>query len=361
MKCPVCKTEHRTMVCPECGFDSSRNYEKYPTLRPVGKSPSVSALRQAWAATPPEESTVIPPQPAPDPPKEPVIPPAPDPVRKRSPWLAIVACVLILVAGIGIGAGLGNGKLESAKPMETVQPQETTELFEIEKTTANAIDKITTNINDLTEMIGGIHLINSSVDKSVNINVQKNEYIGIKEFAWFINYDYLSCVITITNLNDEYAVEYPSFRITAYDSSGKVLGTSEEVMSVIYPKADFTTYCLLFAINQKPDRIDIVLLEPEEYSLIHKSILTAENYEKLLEKNVVVYADSVKGEIYNPNNYKIDCAMVTAIFRNENGEIVFAEQTFLNQLPATSSIPFDMYIFSGIDLPSDCEIVAVPW
>lgn len=32
MKCSVCKGEKETMICANCGFDESMNYEKYPTL-----------------------------------------------------------------------------------------------------------------------------------------------------------------------------------------------------------------------------------------------------------------------------------------------------------------------------------------
>lgn len=46
MKCPVCHTEMDSMVCT-CGYDESRNYEKYPTLGrlPVGVV-SVAGQRQ---------------------------------------------------------------------------------------------------------------------------------------------------------------------------------------------------------------------------------------------------------------------------------------------------------------------------
>ena len=43
MKCPVCDNVNTSMLCPKCGFDSSRDYEKYPTFGPVGRVPAVSA------------------------------------------------------------------------------------------------------------------------------------------------------------------------------------------------------------------------------------------------------------------------------------------------------------------------------
>lgn len=35
MECPVCGKENNSALCPECGFDTSRDYEKHPTLSPV--------------------------------------------------------------------------------------------------------------------------------------------------------------------------------------------------------------------------------------------------------------------------------------------------------------------------------------
>lgn len=74
MKCPVCDKENQTMVCPQCGFDGSTDYRTYPTLGPVGKAPSVSALRREWA------------QKHPEPVEKPVIPPPPEPPKKKKPW-----------------------------------------------------------------------------------------------------------------------------------------------------------------------------------------------------------------------------------------------------------------------------------
>ncbi|MBR6554690.1 MAG: hypothetical protein IKT90_00570 [Clostridia bacterium] len=44
MNCPVCESKMSTLLC-SCGYDASKDYTKYPTFGPVGKVPSVSALR----------------------------------------------------------------------------------------------------------------------------------------------------------------------------------------------------------------------------------------------------------------------------------------------------------------------------
>ena len=47
MKCPVCDKVNTSMLCPECGFDSSRDYGKYPTFGSLWVQ-SASGMRKAW-------------------------------------------------------------------------------------------------------------------------------------------------------------------------------------------------------------------------------------------------------------------------------------------------------------------------
>ena len=46
MKCPVCDQENPSMLCPRCGFDASRDYEKHPTFGFVGNVPAISARQE---------------------------------------------------------------------------------------------------------------------------------------------------------------------------------------------------------------------------------------------------------------------------------------------------------------------------
>ncbi len=107
MKCPVCDNIHTSMVCPKCGFDSSRDYERYPTFGMVGRGPSASGLREQWREAPTPPVPVAAPVPAPLP-----------ETKKKKPWLSVVTCAAMLALGISIGAGLAGGKPE---PPETTE------------------------------------------------------------------------------------------------------------------------------------------------------------------------------------------------------------------------------------------------
>ena len=106
MKCPVCDQENSSMLCPRCGFDASRDYEKYPTL---GVIPSVSALRRQWQGQSDAPASTESP-------------------RKKSQWLSIAACVIMLAVGLAAGFFLGKGAPAPTEPEISVQtPPETTE------------------------------------------------------------------------------------------------------------------------------------------------------------------------------------------------------------------------------------------
>lgn len=47
--CPVCGKENETLVCKECGYDMSGNYEKFPTLSLIKKTPnSIEFLKKEY-------------------------------------------------------------------------------------------------------------------------------------------------------------------------------------------------------------------------------------------------------------------------------------------------------------------------
>lgn len=121
MICPICDNDNPSLLCQRCGFDSSRDYGKYPTFGAVGRVPSASALRKRWedmsnaSATPlkpaapkpsplqPTPSKPVKPQPAPPVVKEPVkttVSPPPVGAVPKNKWVAFVLCLFFGIFGI---------------------------------------------------------------------------------------------------------------------------------------------------------------------------------------------------------------------------------------------------------------------
>ena len=91
MKCPVCGKINTSMLCPQCGFDSSRDYGKYPTFGIPGRTPAVSAKQKQW-----QEAQK---------PVKPAVPPAAPPVQAtqnsapKNKWIAFFLCLFLGIFG----------------------------------------------------------------------------------------------------------------------------------------------------------------------------------------------------------------------------------------------------------------------
>ncbi|MBO5891507.1 MAG: zinc-ribbon domain-containing protein [Oscillospiraceae bacterium] len=205
----------------------------------------------------------------------------------------------------------------------------------------------------------------SGDDDSVEVTIQNNDYLVVKEFAWFKPGDYLKCAIVIHNTSSDKAIEYPTFRVTAYDANNKVLGSEEQTLSVIYPQQDFVCYQLLFEPTSAPARITVTLVEPDDYNITSVSSLDHPQFVPMVGQNISVNTgdlfESVTGELYNSNDYKFDSAMVTVIFRDKDGKIFYAEHGFVDKVPANGTIPFDIDISVDGKEPATCEVYGYPW
>ena len=196
---------------------------------------------------------------------------------------------------------------------------------------------------------------------SVEVTMRVNDYLDIKEFAWYISGDYLHCVIILRNISSEYAIEFPTFRIAAYDENNKVMGTEEQTLSLIYPNQEMVYDYLLFEVDDTPSKINVNLLKPDKYDIIVPSKLDYETHVQMVGQNLSVWDESVTGEIYNSNDYDVESAVVVVVFRNAEGEIIFGEHTYVDQIYAQDTVPFDISIYTDIDLPEECEVYAYLW
>ena len=258
---------------------------------------------------------------------------------KRKTWviLGVVFGILVVMYASIFGIIGLTGGFSSDKSKSNNSNSESVSIVENKDTTKQENNKETK-----TEQ-------KTSVSLEDNIVVNNNEYIEIKEVGYTRSSSYLTCVVTISNSSQK-AIEYPSFRVTAYDKDGKILGSEERVLSLLYPNHIMVDEGTLIKMSEEPDKIEVTMLEPDDYKIKDVSTLEHPQYNEMKCQNISVNSDKVTGEVYNPNDYKMEQAKITIVFRDDNNKIINSESTFVDNIPANGKVPFD------ISLPSDAKV-----
>lgn len=185
-------------------------------------------------------------------------------------------------------------------------------------------------------------------------NEEQCRPLEIKEYGYFVENGFLYCAVILSNPNDQCAIEYPTFKVTAYDAEDHVLGTDELTLTRIDPGQEYAYAGFFFDLSKEPERVEITIVKPEYFLMESESTGQA-----LKTTNVTVDNKQVRGEVVNPNQHDIDSVMVTAVFRDDNGKLVSGNSTFLDQIPAGGKAVF------AISIPgqttSHYEVTANEW
>lgn len=183
--------------------------------------------------------------------------------------------------------------------------------------------------------------------------------LEIKDSGWMLkNNEWLYYYVNLYNPSKEIAVEFPGFKITARDSEGILLGSDEQILSIIYPGEEFIYGSQAFSVDEMPSTVEFTPLDFEEYNLKNISVLS--DFTPLEVINTAVRSDKLVGEIYNPNSTDIDLVAITAICKNSNGDLLDIETTFVNDVKATGNTAFSINN-SGIDENATIEYYAHEW
>jgi hypothetical protein len=170
--------------------------------------------------------------------------------------------------------------------------------------------------------------------------------------------------IILHNPNENLAVESPTFRITARDENDLIVGTEDQALTIIYPGQDFA--CAVFSVffvSPQVTKVDFEILNPDAKNIIPVEKLNHQQYIPLEVIGANISSDHILGEVSNANEYDIDSAAITVIFRDENGVIVGGDTTVINMIPAGGKTPFDfdnLAIRSG-SITNNYEIYANNW
>lgn len=188
------------------------------------------------------------------------------------------------------------------------------------------------------------------LDSSVSI-FESDSVLEIKEAGFSMSSGYLYYAVILHNNSDKLAVQFPTFRMTARDASGALLGTEDQVGNIIYPNQDFVWAGLAYSIDERPAKVEFEVVEPDDYNVMSASALSIPTYKPLEVTGVNKKGSRILGEVYNPNDYTIEQTVVTVVFRDDNGALIGGDLTFVDSLKAGAKIPFDMDLY--IDFAND--------
>ena len=201
--------------------------------------------------------------------------------------------------------------------------------------------------------------IPSSAFTSVKVDTADVKPLELKDSGWFVKSgEWLYYYVDIYNPNEDIAVEYPSFRITARDSSNVLLGTEDQTLSIIYPGHHFIYGSQAFSVDEIPDKVEFEMLDPEDYNL--KSASGLGEYKNLEVVNTGLRSEKFVGEINNPNDQDYDTVAVVVICKDASGNVVNIENTFVDDVKGGTTTPFDISTYSKDEFDT-MEFYANQW
>ena len=191
-----------------------------------------------------------------------------------------------------------------------------------------------------------VSAIPDSAFGSVRIDSIDFKPLEIKDSGWTVSESgYMDYYVTIYNPNEDVAVEYPSFRITAKDANGALIDTTDQTLSIIYPQREFTYGSQAFSVDETPATVEFEMKDIDDSDL--KRASSIDEYKELEVVNGTIRNNKIVGEIHNPNNYPIETAYVLSSGRNSNDEVISIESTCVDELKPDSNTPFSISLYSG--------------
>lgn len=190
---------------------------------------------------------------------------------------------------------------------------------------------------------------NSKTEKE-NSKTKSVKDIEILEKGYSVSSDYLHFAFTLHNPNSEGYFEYPRVTITAKDSAGKILGTTDQVMGYLGPN-DTVSFGSSMNITGSVNTVDFSVSSDlvdtiSENNYCSSEELEVSNLSKFAEDE---FSTKYTGEIENKSNNDISTAGVTILLK-QKGNIVYGETTYISDFKIGNKKPFEFSI-SNSDVP----------
>ena len=194
-------------------------------------------------------------------------------------------------------------------------------------------------------------------------NSSEIKNLKITDNGYCLNDGYLYYMATVENPNAEKVAELPTVRITAKDSEGNVISTSDGGFMEIYPKSQATTTGMI-EVSAEPSSVDFEVLT-DNYTWINLNEATYAETPNLKAENYNLTVDdlgfaSVSGNIVNGNSNEYDTVQVSIVCKDDNNNVIACENTYINHVAANGNTPFTLDMLTT-NHSNNYQIYVIPW
>lgn len=187
---------------------------------------------------------------------------------------------------------------------------------------------------------------------------EKQMPLDIKEFKYEISDNRIRYAVHVYNPNSKLYAYLPSWRVTARDINGQVIGTEDSGTIYIPPAEDSYAYCTGPKLSETPETVEIELLDDTFFREMPE-------YSELapLELQGVALRDGrLTGELVNNNDCDFSTVYLTVVTKDDQGELKYT--SILNEgqvqnVKANSTTPFDIDVYDLEGCTYDIQIM--PW
>lgn len=149
----------------------------------------------------------------------------------------------------------------------------------------------------------------------------------------------------IKNANQGWAAENVQVIVTGKDDSGAIVGTYDEYITLLLANGS-NGYAGEFPFEGATTLEFQVVDNPNMWT--QETLQQAELDEALFAQNINEIWDSygyltIAGEVVNNMEQAFSGTQVSAIYYDADGKIVGGDMTYLNNLPAETTLPFSIY------------------
>ena len=188
----------------------------------------------------------------------------------------------------------------------------------------------------------------SNTDSEGNTSSTEPLQIELVDYGCtMVSSGYVYYGVILHNPNENIAIEFPSFRVTARDADGVILGTEDQTLSIIYPGEQIAHGFLGFKVDETPSSYEVQILPYKDYNVLRQSQF--EPTEAMEAINFAKRDSKIVGEINNPNDRSFDSVCLTVIYRDSDGKIVCGDSTFVSDVAASSTTPFEISVSSEMN------------